>query len=70
MHFKGKFDHTSSLFSETNIIKLPDKIFIENYLFVSKSLNNQLPEIFNNCFFFVLILLDMKYHVLKKVRLK
>ena len=51
MHFKGKFDHTSSLFSESNIIKLPDKISIENYLFVSKSLNNQLPEIFNNFVF-------------------
>ena len=50
IHFKGKFDHTSSLFSESNIIKLPDKISIENCLFVSKSLNNQLPEIFNNWF--------------------
>ena len=52
IHFKDKFDHTGSLFSESNIIKLPDKIFIENYLFVSKSLNNQLPEIFNNWFVF------------------
>ena len=50
IYFKGKFDHTSSLFSESNIIKLPDKISIENCLFVSKSLNNQLPEIFNNWF--------------------
>ena len=30
IHFKGKFDHTSSLFSESNIIKLPDKVSIEN----------------------------------------
>ena len=52
IHFKGKFDHTSSLFSESNIIKLPDKVSIENCLFVSKSLNNQLPEIFNNWFVF------------------
>ena len=54
MHFKGKFDHTSSLFSESNIIKLPDKISIENYLFVRKifCLNNQLPKIFNNWFVF------------------
>ena len=37
IHFKGKFDHTSSIFSESNIIKLPDKISIENCLFVSKS---------------------------------
>ena len=48
IHFKGKFDRTSFLFSASNIIKLPDKISIENCLFVSKSLNNQLPEIFNN----------------------
>ena len=49
IHFKGKFDHTSSLVSESNINKLPDKISIENCLFVSKSLNNQLPEIFLHC---------------------
>ena len=56
MHFKGKFDQTSSLFSESNIIKLNqsniNKLSIENCLFVSKSLNNQLPEIFSNCFVF------------------
>ena len=50
IYFKGKFDHTSSLFSESNIIKLPDKISVENCLFVSKFLSNQLPEIFNNWF--------------------
>ena len=48
IHFKGKFHHTSSLFFASNIIKLPDKTSIENCLFVSKYLNNQLPEIFNN----------------------
>ena len=48
IHFKGKFDHTSFLFYESNIIKLPDKISIEKCLFVSKSLSNQLTEIFNN----------------------
>ena len=52
IHFKGKFHHSSYLFSESNIIKLPDKISIENCLFVSKSLNIELPEIFNNCLFF------------------
>ena len=56
MHFKGKFDQTSSLFSESNIIKLNqsniNKLSIENCLFVSKSLNNQLLEIFSNCFVF------------------
>ena len=43
IHFKGKFDHISSIFSESNIIKDPDKITVENCLFVSKSLSNQLP---------------------------
>ena len=52
IHFKATFDHTSFLFSASNIIKLPDKISIENCLFVSKSLNNQLPELFNNWFIF------------------
>ena len=52
IHFEGKFDHTSYLFSESNIIKFPDKISIENCLFMSKSLNNHLPEIFNNWFIF------------------
>ena len=45
IHFKGKF---GSLFFESNIIQLPEKISFENALFVSKSLNNQLHEIFNN----------------------
>ena len=37
IHFTSKFDNTSSLFSESNKIKLPDKIYIQNCLFVSKS---------------------------------
>ena len=69
-HFKGKFDHTRSLFSEFNITRLPDKIYIEHCLFVSKPLNNQLPEIFNNWLVFLLIHIDMKHHLLKKVCLK
>ena len=28
IHFKGKFDHARSLFSESNIIKLPNKIYV------------------------------------------
>ena len=49
-HFK--FDQTSSLFSESNIIKLPDTTSIENYVFVSNSLKIQLPGIFNIWFDF------------------
>ena len=48
----GKFHHTSSLLSESYIIKSPDKILIENCLFAGKSLNNQLLDIFNNWFVF------------------
>ena len=70
IHFQGKFDHASSLFSESNITKLPDKISIENCLFFSKSLKNQLPEMLIICLFLLLIHLDMKHHGLKKVCLK
>ena len=70
IHFQGKFDHASSLFSESNITKLPDKISIENCLFFSKSLKNQLPEMLIICLFFLVIHLDMKHHDLKKVCLK
>ena len=52
IHFKDKFDQTSFVFSASNIIKLPGKISVENCLFASKSLNNQLLEIFNNWFVF------------------
>ena len=57
IHFKSKFHHTSSLFSESDIIKF------------------QLPETINCLkfsigFFFHLIHIDMKHHVLKKVCLK
>ena len=41
-----------SLFSESNIIKLPDNIWIGNCLFVTETLNNRLPGIFNNWFVF------------------
>ena len=54
-HFKDKFDHTSSLFSESNKIKFPEQISIENCLFVSKSLTNQLREIANNWFVFLCV---------------
>ena len=69
-HFKDKFDHTSFLFSESNKIKFPEKIFIENCLFVSKSVRIQLPEILNNWFAFSSDHTDIKYDALKKVSLK
>ena len=39
--------HTSPLFKQNSILKFQDKICLENILFVSKSLNNLLPSVFN-----------------------
>ena len=44
--------HTSPLFKQNSILKFQDKISIENILFVSKSLNNLSPSIFNTWFSF------------------
>ena len=44
--------HTSPLFKQNSILKFQDKICIENILFVSKSLNNLSPSIFNAWFSF------------------
>ena len=44
--------HTSPLFKQNSILKFQDKIHIENILFVSKSLNNLSPSIFNTWFSF------------------
>ena len=42
--------HTSPLFRELNILKLSDKITLENCLFMNKYFNKCLPTIFNNWF--------------------
>ena len=39
--------HTSPLFKQNSILKFQDKICLENISFVSKSLNNLSPSIFN-----------------------
>ena len=41
-----------SSFFRHEIIKLPDKIIMENCLFISKSINFDLPPIFNHWFTF------------------
>ena len=41
-----------SSFFRHEIIKLPDKIIMENCLFISKSINFNLPPIFNHSFTF------------------
>ena len=52
MNFKDQLFHSSPLFSSNNILKLGDKITLENILFVSKSINRQVSSIFYDWFIF------------------
>ena len=52
MNFQSRDSHSSPLFKSNHILKLEDKILIENILFINKSLNNLLPPIFKNWFTF------------------
>ena len=48
MYFLNHNAHTSPLFRDLNILKLPDKIALENRLFINKDFNKCLPTIFKN----------------------
>ena len=50
--FECRNAHSNPLFYRHEIVKLHDKIIIENGLFISKSINFNLPSIFNNWFTF------------------
>ena len=52
MNFKDQLFHLSPLFSSNNILKLGEKITLENILFVSKCINRQVPSIFYDWFTF------------------
>ena len=52
MSFQCRNAHSNPLFFRHEIIKLPDKIIMENCLFISKSINFDLPPIFNHWFTF------------------
>ena len=52
MNVKDQLFHSRPLFSSNNILKLGDKITLENILFVSKSINRQVPSIFYDWFTF------------------
>ena len=52
MNFQPRDSHSSPLFKSNHILKLEDKILIENILFINKSLNNLLPQIFKSWFTF------------------
>ena len=50
MNFQSRDSHSSPLFKFNHILKLEDKILIENILFINKSFNNLLPLIFKSWF--------------------
>ena len=52
MNFQSRDSHSSPLFKFNHILKLKDKMLIENIPFINKSLNNLLPPIFKNWFTF------------------
>ena len=52
INFKGRKAHSSSQFHYPKIIKVADKVKIENCLFINKYTNNKLPPVFNYWFTF------------------
>ena len=52
MNYQPRNSHTSPLFRKAAVLKFKDKINLENILFISKSINNLLPSLFNNWFVF------------------
>jgi len=52
MTFSHYLAHTSTLFKELKLLKLPDIISMSNILFTHSTLNNRSPAIFNNFFKF------------------
>ena len=52
MNFQSKDSHSNPLFKSNLILKLEDKLLIENILFINKSFNNLLPPIFKRWFNF------------------
>ena len=52
INFQPRNFHTSPLFYQNSTLKFQDKICLENILFISKSLNNLSPSVFNKWFTF------------------
>ena len=52
INFQPRNSHSSPLFKKSSILKFSHKVNLENTLFVSKSINNLLPSLFNNWFLF------------------
>ena len=53
INFQPKHFITSPLFKQNFILKFQDKICLGNILFISKSVNNLLPSVFNTWFSFL-----------------
>ena len=52
MYFQPRDSHSFTLCKSNHILKLEDKILIENILFINNSFNNLLPPIFKSWFTF------------------
>ena len=52
--FEGIYAHSNPFFYRPELVELPAKIIIENCLFISESINFDLPSIFNYWFTFSL----------------
>ena len=52
INFQPRNFHISPLFKQNSILKFQDKICLENILYISKSLNNLSPSVFNIWFSF------------------
>ena len=52
MNFQSRDSFSSPLFRSKHILKLEDKILMENVTFISRSFNNLIPPIFQNLFTF------------------
>ena len=52
INFQPRNSHSSPLFKRSFILKLSDKVTLENTLFKSKCINNLLPSLFNGWFLF------------------
>ena len=61
--FKQCNGHSSPLFHHSKIIKIADKVKIENCLFIKKYTNIKLPSIFTNCLHFHQCLKIIKDHL-------
>ena len=52
MNFQSRDSHPSPLFKSNPILKLEDKVLIENILFINKSFQKLFPPIFKSSFIF------------------